>query len=125
MADGKVSQATLNSGLEITEKQIDEQIAVWKELTGRNNNFKLNDNEEIVRALAKGVLNNEKKHGLKFCPCRMRTKNRVKDLKIICPCNFKAQATWQEKEECWCSLFVKNYTYFKHTFLYPNYLLKI
>ncbi len=96
--------------MEITEQDIDNQIAIWKEITGRNNGFKLNPNEEIVRALAKGVLNNEIKYGLKFCPCRIRTKNRDKDLKLICPCNFKSQKNWQEKEECWCSLFVKNWT---------------
>lgn len=57
--------------------------------------------------LADGVLNNEKNHGLKYCPCRLRTKDFDKDIKLICPCNFKSQNTWKEKGECWCSLFVK------------------
>ena len=87
--------------------KIDTQIKIWKEFTDRNKNIKLNSKKDVVERLATGVLNNENQHGLKFCPCRLKTKDREKDLKLICPCNFKMQKTWQEKGECWCSLFVK------------------
>ena len=71
------------------------------------NDFMLNPDKKRVNMLVTGVFNNEKNHGLKYCPCRLRTKDFDKDLLLICPCNFKAQKTWQEKGECWCSLFVK------------------
>jgi ferredoxin-thioredoxin reductase catalytic chain len=52
-------------------------------------------------------LGNEKKYGLRLCPCRLRDGTREKDLELICPCNFKAQGVWKDKGRCWCGLFVK------------------
>jgi len=94
---------------EVDEKKIDELIQKWKEFVERHKTekLKLNPDMEKVRALAKGVLHNESKYGLKFCPCRISSKDREKDLKLICPCNFKIQRVWQEKGECWCGLFFK------------------
>jgi ferredoxin-thioredoxin reductase catalytic chain len=94
---------------EITEKEIEEQISNWKRFTEirKKDKFKLNPDFDRVKSLAKGVLHIRKKYGLGFCPCRIQTKDREKDLKLICPCNFKIQKTWQEKGECWCSLFVR------------------
>lgn len=93
----------------ISEEQINNQIKLWQEFVNKQKNktFKLNPDMERVKSLAKGVLNNEGMRGLKFCPCRLRTKDFEKDTKLICPCNFKIQTTWKEKGECWCSLFVK------------------
>ncbi|MDP3027014.1 MAG: ferredoxin-thioredoxin reductase catalytic domain-containing protein [Nanoarchaeota archaeon] len=94
---------------EISKEEIEKQISIWKEWTSRqpeNDKFVLNS-EEVVERLAEGVLKNEKNQGLKFCPCRMILGEREKDLKLVCPCNFKMQKTWKEKGECWCSLFVK------------------
>ena len=98
MADGK-----------ITAKEINSQIKLWQEFVGRQKVkvFQLNPDKERVKSLAKGVLNNDSMRGFKFCPCRVRTKDFEKDAKLICPCNFKMQNTWNEKGECWCSLFVK------------------
>ncbi len=62
--------------------------------------------QEKVLMLAAGVLANERRYGLRYCPCRMITGRREEDLKLICPCNFKIQKTWREGGE-WCSLFVK------------------
>ncbi len=78
----------------------------WKSFTD-DSEFRLVDDEEFLGTLAKGVLNNEKNHGLKYCPCRMTTGDFKKDLKLICPCNFKIQETYGEKGECWCGLFIK------------------
>jgi len=92
----------------MVDAKIEQQIKIWKEFADRNKTVKLNPKKQAVLDLAEGVLNNEKNHGLKFCPCRLRTKDREKDLKLVCPCSFKMQRTWQDKGECWCSLFVKN-----------------
>ena len=78
----------------------------WEKFT-ENNDFVLNPDKEVVDMVIKGVSDNEKKYGFKLCPCKLRDGTREKDLELICPCNFKIQETWKEKEECWCSLFVK------------------
>ncbi len=73
--------------------------------------FTLHPDAERVSTLVHGVVENEKNYGLKYCPCRIRTKDWERDLLLVCPCNFFAQKTWAEKGECWCSLFVKRSNY--------------
>lgn len=78
----------------------------WERFTEKND-FMLNPDKEHVGLVVKGVLENEKKDGLKLCPCRLRDDTRERDLELICPCNFMIQETWKQKGECWCGLFVK------------------
>jgi ferredoxin-thioredoxin reductase catalytic subunit len=79
------------------------------ETFAEGNEFQVNPNKEKVGMLLEGMFNNEKNHGLKFCPCRLITKEREEDLKLICPCNFLIHETYKNKEdgECWCGLFVR------------------
>jgi len=79
------------------------------ETFAEGNEFQINPNKEKVEMLLEGMFNNEKNHGLKFCPCRLITKEREEDLKLICPCNFLIHETYKNKEdgECWCGLFVR------------------
>ena len=71
--------------------------------------FQINPDIEKVKMLLEGIFNNEHNHGLKFCPCRLITKDFEEDLKLICPCNFLIHETYKGKEdgECWCGLFVR------------------
>jgi len=73
------------------------------------NEFQMNPDKEKVRMLLDGVFNNEQNHGLKYCPCRLITKDFEEDLKLVCPCNFLIHETYRGKEdgECWCGLFVR------------------
>lgn len=87
-------------------QEIANLIKIWQEFA-TDKIFRLNPDPKKVGLLAQGVLNNEKNHSLKFCPCRMRTGNNEADFKLICPCNFFIQKTWLEKGECWCGLYVK------------------
>ncbi|MDH4220721.1 MAG: hypothetical protein OEW23_18335 [Candidatus Aminicenantes bacterium] len=73
----------------------------------KSNEFQLNPDKEKVSMLLEGIFNNEKNHGLKYCPCRLITKDFEEDLKLVCPCNFLAHNTYKEKGECWCGLFVR------------------
>lgn len=84
----------------------EELVKVWERFAEKND-FKLNPDKEHVEMIIKGVLKNEEKFGLKLCPCRIRDGSREKDLELICPCNFKMDKVWEEKEKCWCGLFVK------------------
>jgi ferredoxin-thioredoxin reductase catalytic subunit len=78
----------------------------WQAFAEKND-FKLNPDPAHVDMIAKGVLVNEQKYGLKMCPCRLRNGTFERDLELICPCNFKTHDTWQKKGMCWCGLFVK------------------
>jgi ferredoxin-thioredoxin reductase catalytic subunit len=78
----------------------------WETFT-ENQVFMLNPDKDHVDMVINGVLKNEKKFGLKLCPCRLRDGSRQRDLELICPCNFEVQETWAKKGYCWCGLFVK------------------
>lgn len=73
------------------------------------NEFQVNPDKEKVLMLIDGVFNNERNQGLKYCPCRLITKDFVEDLKLVCPCNFLIHETYKDKKdgECWCGLFVR------------------
>jgi ferredoxin-thioredoxin reductase catalytic subunit len=73
------------------------------------NEFQVNPDKEKVNMLIEGIHNNEKNHGLKYCPCRMITKDFNEDLKLVCPCNFLIHETYKDKKEgeCWCGLFIR------------------
>ncbi|MBS1262908.1 MAG: hypothetical protein MAG715_00073 [Methanonatronarchaeales archaeon] len=82
-------------------------VECWKELAGRNDEFRLNPDTEDVELAARGVHRGEEEHGMKYCPCQMKSGDFVADLGLVCPCNFFIQPSWDEKGECWCKLFVK------------------
>ena len=84
----------------------EELIKEWEKFA-ESNGFMLNPDKNMVEVIAEGILINEKKHGLKLCPCRLRDGTRERDLELICPCNFKIQETWEKQDRCWCGLFVR------------------
>ena len=66
----------------------------------------LNSNQQIVRAIVKGLLENQEKLGQKYCPCRRTTNNFEEDKKIICPCVYHLDEI-NKQGHCLCQLFVK------------------
>lgn len=78
----------------------------WQNFT-EDQDFILNPDSAHVDTIVKGVLDNEKKFGLKLCPCQIRDNTKQRDLELLCPCNFKVQDTWIKQGRCWCGLFVK------------------
>ena len=71
----------------------EELLEAWKNFTEKND-FVLNPDQKHVDMIILGVLDNEKKFGLKLCPCRLRDGSVGKDLELVCPCNFKTHDTW-------------------------------
>jgi ferredoxin-thioredoxin reductase catalytic chain len=73
------------------------------------NEFEVNPDADKVALLLTGVFENEKNHGLKYCPCRLRTKDWEEDLKLVCPCHFTIHETYKgvPNGECWCGLFTR------------------
>lgn len=86
---------------------VDELRHLFEEYCEENQKIQLNPDKEHADIAMKGVLENEEKTGLKFCPCQVQIGDFSKDVGLLCPCDFKVQKTWTEKGECWCGLFIK------------------
>ncbi|MBA4320859.1 MAG: thioredoxin, partial [Flavobacterium sp.] len=54
----------------------------------KQNGFKLNPDRGAVERIVKGLLENEKKYGQKYCPCRRISGNLAEDEIKICPCHW-------------------------------------
>ena len=68
--------------------------------------FKLNPNREIVERIIKGLLENEKKYGFRYCPCRRISGNLEDDKPKICPCVYHREEI-EKGGRCLCGLFFK------------------
>jgi thioredoxin len=68
--------------------------------------FHLNPDKKTTDRVINGLLENEKKHGKKYCPCRRVTGDAEKDAKIICPCVYHKDEVAKDGH-CICNLFVK------------------
>jgi ferredoxin-thioredoxin reductase catalytic chain len=101
------SRKILGGGPDTTYAPEDFREAIERFTAG--NEFMVNPDKEKVGTLLQGIFENERNHGLKYCPCRLCTKDWEEDLKIICPCNFLVHETYKGKKdgECWCGLFVR------------------
>lgn len=82
-------------------------VAAWKQFSDQSPTIRLTDKTDEVELLSQGVLENLHNRGQRYCPCRITTGDRQKDLNLICPCNFLKQPVYKETGECWCGLFVK------------------
>ena len=72
----------------------------------QKNGFKLNSNREVVKRIAKGLLENEKKYGQRYCPCRRILGNPEEDKKNVCPCQWHREEI-ERDGHCLCGLFTK------------------
>ena len=86
-------------------EKIEEIIKEYKEYAEMNG-LKLNSDEGTVKRLIKGLLENEKKYGNRYCPCRRVTGNPEEDREKICPCKFIREEI-EKQGHCFCGLFFK------------------
>lgn len=66
----------------------------------------LNPDSKIVERIAKGLLENQRKYGFFYCPCRRVSGDFEKDQKNICPCYWHKEEI-EKFGHCLCGLFVK------------------
>ena len=64
--------------------------------------FKLNPDKRIVRLVIEGLIENKRKYGEYYCPCRLEHTERT-----ICPCYYHKKEI-KQSGKCLCGLFVKN-----------------
>ncbi|MDO8639745.1 MAG: thioredoxin [bacterium] len=94
-----------NLGENENNKDIEKMVAEYAEYA-KKNGFQLNPNKEVVNKIIKGLLENEKKYGAKYCPCRRVTGNLEEDKLKICPCVYHKEEIGR-LGHCLCGLFVK------------------
>lgn len=87
------------------EKDIEEAIKKYEEYA-KKNGLKLNPNRDLLEALAKRLLENGKKYGARYCPCRVVKSQPQIEEKNICPC-FYSKKEIEENGHCLCWLFLK------------------
>ncbi len=81
-----------------------EKILKEYEDYANKNGFKLNQNSEVLKRIVKGLLENEKKYGKRYCPCRRVSGHLEEDQKNICPCIYHLQEL-EKNGQCLCGLF--------------------
>ena len=90
----EISSAEVKKISGMTEVEFDkEKFREAIEIFTEKNEFQVNPDTEKVKMLLEGIFNNEQNHGLKYCPCRLITKDFAEDLKLVCPCNFLIHET--------------------------------
>ena len=67
--------------------------------------YHLNPDADFARALAEGLLVNERRFGYRSCPCRLASGEAEADLDIVCPCYYR-DADLDEWGACYCALYV-------------------
>ena len=72
----------------------------------KKNSFRLNPNKKVIEGLIKGLLENEKKFGKRYCPCRRVKGIPELDKNIICPCVYHKNEI-KKQGHCHCFLFIK------------------
>jgi len=87
------------------QEEIEELIKKYAEYAEQNG-FKLNLDKKTVERVIKGLLENEKKYGEKYCPCRRVTGEKAEDSKKICPC-FWHKDEINKDGHCFCRLYTK------------------
>ena len=87
------------------DDKIEKAVREYEEYA-KQNGFSLNPNRKAVEGIVKGLLEREKKFGVRYCPCRRVTNNSEEDKKNICPCQFMRMEI-EKQGHCLCNLFVK------------------
>jgi ferredoxin-thioredoxin reductase catalytic chain len=65
----------------------------------KENGFGLNPNQKMLEGVIRGLLENEKKFGKRYCPCRVEHND-----KTVCPCVYHKDEI-KEQGHCHCFLF--------------------
>lgn len=90
-----------------------EELRGLMEKYAKQKGYKLNPNREVVDAILRGLLQNERRYGYRYCPCRPVLGDRQADLPKICPCRWHADEI-RKMGRCHCGLFMRGNTVREH-----------
>jgi thioredoxin len=100
-----LNEAFKNNSKTKSSENIEEIIKIYQAYA-EENGFRLNPDRETVEILVKGILENEKRYGARYCPCRRVTGNPEQDKPKICPCQWHKEEI-EKDGHCFCGLFHK------------------
>jgi ferredoxin-thioredoxin reductase catalytic subunit len=83
-----------------------EEVLKFSRKYAKRAGIKLNPDKKVVERIIKGLLENEKKFGFRYCPCRVVEGDLEKDRLKICPCSWHLEEI-KKFGHCLCKLFVK------------------
>ncbi len=63
--------------------------------------YKFSPDSEMVSDLLDAEVMLMRQTGIPFCPCQGRTRDRKKDMKIVCPCIPFHKAHFDAMKRCW------------------------
>jgi len=69
--------------------------------------YHLNPDEGFTKELIRGLLVNEERYGYWACPCRLAAGDKMEDLDMICPCDYR-DPDLDEYGACYCALYVSD-----------------
>jgi ferredoxin-thioredoxin reductase catalytic chain len=68
--------------------------------------YKFSSDSELVSDLLGAEVMLMQKSGIPYCPCQGRTRDRKKDMKIVCPCIPFHKDHFDAMKRCWCGMYV-------------------
>ncbi|MEW6213931.1 MAG: ferredoxin-thioredoxin reductase catalytic domain-containing protein [Nitrospirota bacterium] len=83
-----------------------EELRRYSELYAESQGYKLNPDKETVDRVLEGLLENEKRHGYRYCPCRVIIEKKDQDSRVICPCEYHHREI-EELGRCACNFFLR------------------
>ncbi|MEM2974441.1 MAG: ferredoxin-thioredoxin reductase catalytic domain-containing protein, partial [Candidatus Micrarchaeia archaeon] len=83
-----------------------EELRRYSNIYAESVGYRLNPDKETVDRILEGLLENERKFGYRYCPCRIITGNKEQDSKIICPCEYHHREI-EVLGRCACNLFLR------------------
>ena len=72
----------------VSQQEIDKLYEQLKK-DAAGGGYYLNPDIEFTKALARGLLTNEKRYGYQACPCRLASGVKEEDIDSICPCDYR------------------------------------
>ncbi len=85
----------------MNEEQLEKILRKYSDKQG----FQLQTDDEHLKEIISGLIENIKKFGHRYCPCRVITGDKAKDISIICPCVYHKDEI-RTMDHCHCGLFL-------------------
>lgn len=72
--------------------------------------YYLNPDDDFTLNLLDSLITNENRYGYRFCPCRLASGDKNKDIDLICPCYYRDDDI-SDYGACYCGLYVSEEIY--------------